>query len=44
MGEQETLWGSVGAREALTQFKERVLLHEVEEVAQELCSLHPGDF
>lgn len=37
-------WGSAGAREVLTGFKEGILLHEVEQIAQELCSLHPWGF
>ncbi|NXO37972.1 NEO1 protein, partial [Locustella ochotensis] len=34
----------VGAQEVLTGFKEGLLLHEVERVSQELCSLHPWGF
>lgn len=36
-------WGSVGAKEVLTGFEE-ILLHEAEQVAQELCSSHPWGF
>lgn len=36
--------GSAGAKEVLTGFKEGILLHGVEQVAQELCSLHLWGF